>query len=103
MEYRGKDLIAPLSAIVVFSGQYKTVQPEGQAVAVTINNITFDGWSAVPNNEDGKHYCYNGNVYDVLNVAAQCLPASGNDRHARYEWSFSTVLMSLVLISHCIW
>ncbi|KAG9953799.1 hypothetical protein KCU85_g1147, partial [Aureobasidium melanogenum] len=29
--------------------------------------------------------------------------SSWNAGHARYEWGFSTVLMSLVLISHCVW
>lgn len=81
---------------------------------VTIDNITLDGWSAVSaySNSDG-HWpfrgktCYNGQVYEGgyedLGETAQCLPALGSSGEPLYEWGFSTVLTSLILVCHCIW
>lgn len=77
------------------------------------NNITLDGWGAVSiiSNSNGDmplpgNSCYNNKIYDgfgdLLNIA-QCLPALGDSGDPSYEWGFSTVLTSLILICHCIW
>lgn len=77
---------------------------------ITINNIILDGWSAVSalSNDDAfpaRESCYNGKAYDNNDLfkTVQCLPASGKSGDPWYEWGFSTVLTSLILICHCIW